>query len=284
MALLGFFVGGTIVAFTIERPSGLAGAGTAAFSALLGAAIGLGFAIYVFRNSSTKQVMRINIVSTVIIFVLIAALQWKKANSAVLVTTSAHLPEYYQIDDQTIRSLGLAKPNFYEYPVLYFYNPNLDKAVDEHMPMDSVVFKRTEREFEISYAPAWYYPQHMKLDYDVLLHKVITVGRDWIELEVNQSTQQTAWVDASRVDISFWPQFLLSINSVKPLETMNPVRIKALDHASEVAVDYSMLTPIMVKGEWIKVALVNDNYERIAEGWIRWAKDGKWQISYSLFS
>ncbi|MEQ9300648.1 MAG: hypothetical protein RIF33_18905 [Cyclobacteriaceae bacterium] len=59
---------------------------------------------------------------------------------------------------------------------------------------------------------------------------------------------------------------------------------RALDHASEVSVDYSLLTPIMVKGEWIKAALVNEDYRKVAEGWIRWIKEGKWQIRYSLLS
>ncbi|MEQ9300647.1 MAG: hypothetical protein RIF33_18900 [Cyclobacteriaceae bacterium] len=285
LTLLGFFVGGTIVAFTIEQPSGLAGGATAAVWALMGAFIGLLFAIYVFRNATIDQIIRINLVSSILVALLFGILQAKKAKAADLLPVPLLLPESFQPDDQIIQSLGVASPKFYEYPTLYFYNPNLDKAVDEHTPVDSLVFTRTERGFEISYAPAWYFPEHMKLDYDVLLHKAISVGRDWMELEVNRSTGQTAWVDAYSVELSYWPQFLLRINSVESLDpASNPVRIKALDHASEVSADYSLLTPIMVKGEWIKVALVGDDYQKVAEGWIRWAKNGKWQIRYSLFS
>lgn len=285
LVLLGFFVGGTIIAFTIDQPSGLAGGATAAIWALTGAFIGLLFAIYVLRNATIAQIIRINLVSSILVALLFGILQMKKAKAADPLTIPLHLPEVYQPDDQVIRSLGVASVKFHEYPALYFYNPNLEKMPDEHSPIDSVAFTRTEQGFEISYAPAWYFPQHMKLDYGVLLHKVITVGREWVELEVNRSTGQTAWVDAYSVELSYWPQFLLSVNSVEVLDPAeNPVRLKALDHASEVSVDYSLLTPIMVKGEWIKVALVGDDYQKVAEGWIRWAKDGKWQIRYSLFS
>jgi hypothetical protein len=115
----------------------------------------------------------------------------------------APLPENHQTDDRTIRSLGLASPNFEEYPTLYFYSPNLEKQVDEHTPIDSVVFQRTEPGFGISFAPPWYMPEHMTLDYGVRLHKAITIGRDWIELEVNLSNGQTAWVDAMSVSLSY---------------------------------------------------------------------------------
>lgn len=285
LALLGFFIGGTIVAYTIERPSGLAGAGTAAFSALLGAVIGLACAVYTIRNATTVQIVRINIVSFLLIIVLIVMLQVKKASAHSAGRNSPSLPEIHQADAPVIRSLGVASPRFEAFPVLYFYHPNLDKAVDEHTPVDSLVFERTELGYQINYAPPWYSPEYIKLDYDLLLHKVITVARDWIELEVNRSTGQTAWVDAYSVFLTYWPQFLLRVNSVAPLDaTTNPVRVKPLDHAAEVTTVYSALTPVMVQGEWIKVQLLDDDYQKVAEGWIRWAKEGKWQIRFALLS
>ena len=284
LVLLGFFVGGTIVAFTIEQPSGLAGGATAAIWALVGAFIGLLFAIYVFRNASGAQIIKINLVSSIMVALLFGLIQIRKANAVEL--DRSHFPiGTYQNDDQVLRSLGIASPNFYEFPTLYFYNPNLEKAVDEHTPIDSLVFARTEQGFEISYAPPWYFPEYMKLDYGILLHKVITVGKDWVELEVNRSTQQTAWVDATRVSMSYWPEFLLNTNSIESIDpTANPVRTKALDHAAEVSTSYTLLRPVMVKGEWMKVDLLDDSYEKVADGWIRWTKNGSWVIKYSLLS
>ncbi len=283
---VGFFVGGTIIAFTIERPAGLAGAGIAAFWALLGAFAGLTLAIFAFRKASVKQVIRINVISVFAISLLIAMLMAKKAYSAYLnVGKLPYLSEISIFQSDEIRSLGLARPDFYNSSVLYFYHPNLDKAVDEHSPTDSLVFLKTEVGYEISYAPPWYFPQHMKMDYGILLHKIITVGRDWIEIEVNQATQQTAWMDATQLTITFWPSFLLSINSLESLDKqLNPVKIKPLDHASNVSNDYSLLKPKLVKGEWIKVDLMDEDYTKLGEGWIRWKRDGRWLISYSLLS
>jgi hypothetical protein len=71
LVLLDLFVGGTIVAFTMELPSGLPGATTTAIWALAGAFIGLMSAIYIFRNATNAQIIRINLISSILVAVIL---------------------------------------------------------------------------------------------------------------------------------------------------------------------------------------------------------------------
>lgn len=51
------------------------------------------------------------------------------------------LPEINKnITEGSYQGMGMCKPKFFEYDVLYFYNPNIEKSYLEHIPTDSVVF------------------------------------------------------------------------------------------------------------------------------------------------
>ena len=115
--------------------------------------------------------------------------------------------------------LGMVKPDFYNKKVLYFYGiPNFEKPVSDHTPTDSLVFTQTEHhQFDISYAPPWFYPEHQKLDYDILYFKLLAMNRDWVHVELNKQTGQSAWMSRSDVSVLLWPEFLLNVFSIENL-------------------------------------------------------------------
>lgn len=182
--------------------------------------------------------------------------------------------------------LGMATPKFYENNVLYFYgNPNLEKPVSDHAPTDSLVFKRSEMGMEITYAPPWFAPAHLKMDYELLFIRALSINREFVEVMVNEFNGQTAYMDRTKTELRYWPDFLLSINSVEPLSPEdNPVRVKPLSHAGLVSTSYSFLKPVRIAEQWIQVELLDDNFESHGTGWIKWQEDGKLLISYSLLS
>ncbi|MGI9544326.1 MAG: hypothetical protein ACR2MX_13785 [Cyclobacteriaceae bacterium] len=183
--------------------------------------------------------------------------------------------------------LGFFMPNFYDNPTLYFYgNPNFEKSIQEHSPTDSIVFKRLEQGgFDILYAPPWLAPDHLKLDYDMLYFRMQSIGRDFVEVTVNTQTQQSAYVSRYAGKIAYWPDFLLLVNSVELVSTSKQkVHVKPLSYAGEVTISFEFMSPVLVKDDWMRVNLMDDNFKKVGQGWVQWKKDNKLLISYSLLS
>ena len=183
--------------------------------------------------------------------------------------------------------LGFFKPSFNNNSVLYFYgNPNWEKSVQEHVPTDSVTFAKTEYgNFDISYAPPWLVPDHLKMDYDILYFKVQAVSRDFVKITVNKMDQRSIYVNRFDGDIIYWPDFLLGVNSVEFIDGKEQViRIKPLHYAGEVNAKYSFMQPSVINGEWMMVRLVDNEYNTVGKGWIQWKKDDYLLITYSLLS
>ena len=181
--------------------------------------------------------------------------------------------------------LGMFAPIQSEDNPLYFYgNPNLDKSILEHSPYDSITFMPVEvGGFTIATAPPWLMPHHMKLDYGVLYFLVVGVTEDFLEVVVNSRTNQTAFIDRRAGKMMYWPDFLHSINSVELIGEQQ-VYVKPLDHAGTTSASYSFLRPVRVRQQWMEVHLVNDAYEDVGKGWIKWHADGQLLITYNLFS
>lgn len=183
--------------------------------------------------------------------------------------------------------LGFFKPRFYKDTVLYFYgNPNLEKSLHEHTPTDSMSFEKTEYgNYDISYAPPWLVPDHLKMDYDILYFRIKSISRNFIEITVNIIDQRSIYVSRFDGDIIFWPEFLLSVNSVEFIDGKEQlIRIKPLHYAGEVNVKYKFMQPLVIKGDWMMVRLVDDNYKTVGKGWIQWKNEGTLVITYSLLS
>ncbi len=231
------------------------------------------------------------------LFVVLLAVTLYRADARDKARTSAVDPVSYtaqtvaQVTNTDIGAntvgLGFYEPDFYNASVLYFYGqPNLEKAVDEHFPTDSITFRQLEGGgFEIATAPPWLQPEHQKLDYDLLYFRVKSIGHELIEITVNTTTQQTAYVARAAGTIMYWPEFLLHVNSVEFLDpAVEKVRYKAHPQADAITTAYDFMDPLLIQEDWMWVELRNDRFESLGKGWIQWRRNGQWLIAYSLFS
>jgi len=183
--------------------------------------------------------------------------------------------------------LGMFSPNYREGQTMYFYrNLTAGKPIQDHKTTDSITFKRLENGgVEIAAAPPWLVPAHLKLDYDILYFKVVSESRDVVEVVVNKTNGQTAIVDKYAGNLQYWPEFFLGVNSVEFIDTESPkIFVKPLDHAALVNRPYTFMSPQRVEQSWMSVKLMNDDFEAVGEGWIKWRDNEKLLISYSLLN
>lgn len=205
-----------------------------------------------------------------------------------LVTFSAYEgPISIQKNESLTLGIGFFKPNFYEYPTLYFFGGvNLEKGLTDHSPMDSVVFTKDKyNNPSTSYAPPWLYPEYLKLDYGIIIFKVLGVGFDFLKVESNRQTGQITYLDKSKGTFTTWEEFLLLVHSVEFNEnSLKKVFIKPLDYAGEEKIDFEFMQPLLVEQDWMYVKLVDNDLKEKGKGWIRWKINNELLITYSLLS
>jgi len=183
--------------------------------------------------------------------------------------------------------IGLFFPEFDKHPILYFYgNVNLEKIIDDHTALDSVVFTKDKHNNPTtSYAPPWLYPEHLKLDYGYISFKVLGVGRNFIKAEGNKRTNQIIYLDKNQGKFMSWSEFLLTVNSVEfDDNSLKKVFVKPLDYAGEVKAEFEFMQVQLVEDDWMYVRLVDGSLNEKGKGWIRWKKDNVMLITYSLLS
>ncbi|MCB0462682.1 MAG: hypothetical protein KDC81_08265 [Flavobacteriaceae bacterium] len=316
LAIIAFFFLGLVYAGITEAGKGqMLAAGAIVFGyGVIGAFIGLCLSLFIAYNAKRRLIIKLNVVLAFIIFASFFYFYFnyqkrqreklendppKREQPTTPKTTApaaeaeeleplAMLMNYeVKIQSESEMGLGMFTPNFYENKVLYFYgNLTQGKSVQEHMPTDSITFKQREYGgFDIATAPPWLVPDHLKLDYDMLHFKVKSISHDFIEVVVNTTNNQTAFVDRYAGKLQYWPEFLLGIHSVEFLQPSNyKVYVKPLDYAGTVATPYSFMRPVKIQNEWMYVELQGDDFKEVGKGWIRWQKDGKMLITYNLLS
>lgn len=180
--------------------------------------------------------------------------------------------------------LGMASPHLVPGVVRMYGQPDLFDPFHRPAVSDSVVFVQGEHHVEISFAPPWFVPAHMKLDYDLLLLRALTVSQNWIEVVVNEHDGRTAWILRHDLELRLWHEFILGVVAVETLDpATNPIRIKPLDHAAILADGANaLLKPLAVCGDWLLVET-----HQLADciqptGWIRWREGGRLLVEYSL--
>lgn len=298
-SIAGFIAGLFIGGISLSGNEGLAGSAVVLSYGILGFLIVLLLSLFLIKKIKINLLKKMTIILIAISVIgigwLIVRIQTnipeepqkknlKPITEPVTAPASLYLPEKNEAAEM---GLGMAKPDFFNKRTLYFYSPNFDKAVADHLPTDSLVFSQTDHhQYDLSYAPPWFYPEHLKMDYEILYMKILTMGRDWVEVEINKQSGLSAWVSSSDIDILLWPEFLLTVFSVEDYdEENNYLRIKPMLHAARwQGKEFSFLSPVMIKENWLKVKLFDDNLIEVGEAWLQWCTDGKLLISYSLLS
>ncbi|MCC6939476.1 MAG: hypothetical protein IT226_14750 [Flavobacteriales bacterium] len=313
--VLGLFAGAMLGGLTVSKSEGLAGAAMVLGYGVVGAVLFLVLSIILVRRMTRRAIVRMLLFVGPLALVLLAGATWRfmkdKAEQdrqweeeqekykqmkptqqaeptlnvmfASLQSGASDIPRSASHEPGAI-GLGMASPSLLP-GALYFYpGPDLIEVGDPSTPWDSLVFVQGEYYVDIAYAPPWFVPAHLKLDYDLLLLKAITISQNRIEVEVNGLDGRTAWVDRQAVQLRLWPEFILNTVAVEILDPeTNPIRIKPLDHAAIMADGANaLLKPLAVQGDWLMVG-TSELADRIAPtGWIRWRKDGKLLVDYSL--
>lgn len=301
--LTGFFLGILYGSLTLEDGSGLAGGAIVLMSGIAGAGFALIASLFTMNRINKKLLSKI---LWILVVLNLIPLSWVAYRIITKTTKREQLPpqktkphtsttdilaynfENKETVNDTEMGLGMAAPDFYDQKVFYFYNgPNLQKSIPDHTATDSIVFRESDHHhFEITYAPPWFYPASLKLDYEILYLKIIAMNRDWVQVEVNKKTGLSSWINPSSARLMMWPEFLLTVHSVElknPAD--NPVRARPFLHSDPVLKqEHSFLKPVLIKDQWMQVELLQDNFEKTGGGWIRWQDGKSLLVSYNLLS
>ncbi|WP_178987006.1 hypothetical protein [Winogradskyella schleiferi] len=312
LSIIAFFFIGLTYAGIVEagKNQGLAGGAIVVGYGVMATAIGLIIALVVANKATRKTIFNLNIILALCIVAFYAYYHIKylerqkgkvqdrqeteqpKKQTAPNTIASAEAKSIAMLfrNDKKAQSkskmgLGLFSPNMLENKTLFFYgNLNLEKPITEHTPTDSITFKRSKYgSFNIATAPPYLVPEHLKLDYDILYFKVVSVSQDFLEIVVNSKTQQTAYVNKQAGEFQFWQAFLLSVNSVEFAKPdIQNIYIKPLSNSGMVNQPYSFMKPLKVKQSWMHVHLLNDAFKTVGKGWIKWQDHEKLLITYNL--
>ena len=285
--------------------AGIAGVGKGQMLAAAAIVLGWGFlfagiavfiAILIARSVQTHTLVKANWGLLILLLILYGITHYrylerqksKEVRIELLTKPPVHfatLVPSKRLESPSNMGIGLFQPNFYEHPKLNFYGGvNLEKSLDEHLPVDSLVFQQTEVGFTTAYAPPWLFPEHMKLDYGILMFKVIGQGHDFLKVESNKQNGKIHYIDKSQGRLITWAEMLLSVNSIQPLKSSQTIHTKPQESASKVSLNYEYLQPVLVQDDWTFVKLVDANLKEVGKGWIRWKNGNQLTIKYSLFS
>lgn len=202
--------------------------------------------------------------------------------SAALFTT---LEAFAQGDADEIGT-GIVKPQISPGSVLRFYGvPPHGASPDDVAPFDSLMIGESLYGLDVTYAPPWFVPEGLKMDYEILLLRAMTVTRDWIEVVVNRTNGMTRWVRRDQVSFQEWSDFLLSVFSVEVLSPRkNPLRSGPSEKTAVIKSNVRVLYPLAVRGFWLRVSTTEPFDRVLRSGWIRWTDGKRLLISFSLLS
>lgn len=310
--VLGLFAGGLLGGRMVSKSDGMAGAVEVLAFALFGGVVLLIVSIVLVRQLPRRISKRILLVIGPMALVLLTYSTWRfmrdkaerdrrweieqerykhskptaPAKKVLFASSSAMGPRSENSGGEPPPHLGLGMASpLMGLGTFHFYDePDLDQLPGMFRATDSLTFEKGEHFTNITSAPPWFTPAHLKLDHDLVLMKVITLSRAWMEVEVNGTDGTTRWVDRGEVDFVTWPVFIYTVNTVEIIDPeMNPIRIKPMDHASVLADGArSLLVPIAVQGDWLMVS-TNGLADRIAPtGWIRWRDGERLLVRYNL--
>lgn len=302
MLFLFFILGASLAGISgVAKNQGLAGGAIVLGYGFLAAIGGFILAIFVVGKVNVEKIKKTNWYLLAILVIILALLKLrldsnKDSNSS---ETNSIQPKkttqpalkliHSNIHNQLTETIGMGlfTPFFSDNKKLYFYSiQNFDKALDQNPILDSITFSyKNPSGIEITTAPPWLQPMHLKLDYGILYFKVIRIGKDYLQIEGNSSTKETYFVSKWSGEVILWPEFILNSFMLEFPEGKNQlIRVKPFDNSSQVLNWSPNLRPISVQGYWVEVEVLNENWKPIDKGWIKWRDETQLLIKYSLLS
>ncbi|MCB0762280.1 MAG: hypothetical protein KDC12_12210 [Flavobacteriales bacterium] len=293
--LCAFMLGAGVSAWMgVADDQGLAGAAIVLFYGLITALAALVVLIFIARKITVKRMVRINWVLLAILVVLVvrAIVLYEPPISEperdqLTPTSPAMFMSYVPEASENGMGMGLFKPDIYNRDVLYFYGePNFDKAPDEHFPIDSAGIHHADgHSISITFAPPWLVPEHLKMDYEVCLFKILAISRDWVMVEGNKSNGQITWLDCQSGEVLLWSDFLLGVHSVEFKAGVEAAfYLKPLKESAKLNLTYDAIQPVMVRDEWMLVRTIDADMNTTGRGWLEWRNGKSLLVNYHLLS
>lgn len=207
-----------------------------------------------------------------------------RALLAVLLGTALASP----VLSQTLGSVGIVQvPLTAEQPLYFYGDPSGHPSTAS--PLDSLTFSSGLHHHEVAHAPPWFAPDEFKLDYDLLFLRAVSLRRYWVEVVVHTQAvrwpPQTLWLDREAVTFRSWPEFLLEVYSVEPVDLRaNPLRSAPQDNAEVTASNQDDYRVIAVQGDWLFVEGADGREVGNPRGWLRWRQADRLLVRYNLLS
>lgn len=284
--LLFFLIGIIYVKITgAAEGQGLAGGAIVLFNGLLFGFLGIVIGIIVVYRFSRAQIARLNKVLAALVVLSYGVVIYSARLQASENINSMH-PEVSSYASSQLSSLGLFKPHIHDIDVLSFYQSPFYDTEDGHIQtIDSVRFANNEYGNRIiTYAPPWLAPAHMKLDYDILYFEVVSLGTHYAEIKVNKFTNRSSWISLEDGTYIDWSKFIVSVHSIESNKQDLVVYRRPFPNSDKIEHTALMLQPVIVRDRWLKVKLIDDEYNVVDEGWIRWRDENEILIQYNLLS
>lgn len=297
VAVLGFAGGAAAGAATVPPGSGLAGGATVFVWGAGGLLLGAVIAAFLIARLTEAQ---FRVASLAAAALAALALLWLAARVMTLRSAGGWVPvvleqrlaaapaQRYPTLRRSDLPIGLGIARVAPVPGrdLHFYpTPRVGDLPDGTQPVASVRFGPGQPSVTVTEAPPWFEPEHLKIDYELLDLRVLTLGREWVEVIGNSRTGETWWVNRADVTFASWPEHLLGVSSVEVLDPeTNAIRVRPLDDSPIMATTTDPLPPLAVSGDWLKVATHALADRMPPEGWIRWRRGDRLLVSYSPLS
>ncbi len=189
--------------------------------------------------------------------------------------------------------IGMAIPQMLGEQPLYFYgSPNPGAHPSAMAPADSLTFRTGANSIELGYGPPWLDGEAIRLDYDMVYFRAITVSDYWVEVIVNsmdplpRTFPRTMWVNRDAVELRLWPQFFLDIHSVEPIDfAANPLRSGPGEETADMGTNEGDIYHVIaVQGSWMLVASADFRESGTPRGWIRWNDGERLLVRFNLLS
>ena len=283
------FLGMLSSRFFIPKDAGLAGGAMVLGYGVLGLLIGLVGALVGVRFLSPGQLHRFNLVLGAAVLLVAAWLTYRflslpsppesptpeiRPTAPAVVDVPAEIP--------LSEGPGMARPFLEAGRILHFY-----ETAAGGRPIDSLVFREGPHQLELGHAPGWWQPEVEKLDYQLCYLKVKAEENGHLAVEGNRQTGFTCWVAADEVEFLKWSDFLLTVHSVEPRFPEDQLILKAPAADAEPlfqAGEGYILQPKEVRGEWLRVEVVDEDYQPVGEGWLQWRAGTSLWVEYNLLS